>query len=177
MPQGHRGPCCPHGTSLMILPWDVPPHTVSSREEVPTQKCAAGVLSSSWWQRRRSLAPMAQGQVGLLPHGTVQKPAPQNRWNEYKLQTKGGPGSTCRKQPQGEGRGREGPGGAGPGKGSLAGGHISLEQGALATGEPGTTKALSWIESWSPKDGSPSCPLAPTNATWLGNGVFVAVIS
>lgn len=133
----------------------------------PPQKGAAGVcLSSSWWQRCRPLSPAAQGQVGLLPNQAVQKPAPQDRWNtSLKPRWSRLRRRPCRKQPKAGERGWEGPGGAGrgrrqegagPGQGGLAGGHILLERGRPATRELGTTKALSWIESWSPKGGSPS---------------------
>lgn len=43
-----RDPCCPHGTSLMILPWEVPPHTVSSREEVPVSSPHRRVQQASY---------------------------------------------------------------------------------------------------------------------------------
>lgn len=131
----------------------------------PTERCSRR-LSSSWWQRCRPLSPAAQGQVGLLPNQAVQKPAPQDRWNtSLKPRWSRLRRRPCRKQPKAGERGWEGPGGAGrgqrqegagPGQGGLAGGHILLERGRPATRELGTTKALSWIESWSPKGGSPS---------------------
>lgn len=117
LPQGHWGPCCPHGTSSMLLPWKVPPRTVSSREEVPVCSPHRKVQQASIKQLVAEMQAIVSS--GPRSGGTPAEPgcaeACASGQMEYKPQTKVVQATPQALQEAAQGRG-EGMGGAGRGR-------------------------------------------------------------